>query len=84
MTIRVFRTVGLNDVTGDWPRNFGGGTGGGGFLSPKNLEGGGTGGIDPDSITLVFDRIVTFTDNGDPTSEFATLRRRRIRRQFRT
>jgi len=59
-----------NDVTADWNLNFGGAEGGGGFgsfLSLKSLEGGGTGGIDPSSITLVFNGIVTFVDNGDPT-----------------
>ena len=64
-----------NEVTGDWKLNFAGSTSGGGFgsfLSKKSLEPGGLGGIDPDSITLVFDGTATFVDNGDPTySTFA-------------
>lgn len=54
------------DVTGDWNLNFGGQNSGGGFgsmLSKKNLNAGGTGGIFPNSITLVLDSVVTLTPN---------------------
>lgn len=70
------RDQGGNDVSSDWNLNFGGTTAGGGFgsfISKKNLEGGGTGGIAPDSITFVLDGIAQFASNGAPTnSTFAT------------
>lgn len=54
-----------NDVTADWKLNFGGknAAGFGSFLSRKSLEGGGTGGIDPDSITLILDGVAEFVTN---------------------
>jgi hypothetical protein len=54
-----------NDVTADWKLNFGGknAAGFGSFLSKQSLEGGGTGGIDPDSITLILDSVVEFVPN---------------------
>jgi hypothetical protein len=56
-----------NDVTSDWNLNFGGtnAAGFGSFLSRQNLNGGGTGGIDPGSITLVLDGIAELAPNAN-------------------
>jgi len=56
-----------DNVTSDWKLNFGGtnAAGFGSFLSLQNLEGGGTGGIDPGSITLVLDGIVKLSPNAN-------------------
>lgn len=58
---------GGNDVTSDWNLNFGGmnAAGFGSFLSRQNLDGGGTGGIDPESVTLVLDGIVELEPNSN-------------------
>lgn len=66
-------SIGGTDVTGDWSLNFGGDTGGGGFgelSSSKNLDAGGTSGIDPGILFFVLNGDVDFINNGDPT--FAT------------
>jgi hypothetical protein len=54
-----------NDVTSNWNLNFGGtnAAGFGSFLSRQNLDGGGTGGIDPESVTFVLDRMVELSPN---------------------
>jgi hypothetical protein len=58
-----------SDVTSDWKLNFGGGNSGGGFgtfSSLKNLDSGGTSGIDPDMLYFVFNGAVDFiTNNND-------------------
>ena len=56
-----------NDITSDWNLNFGGtnAAGFGSFLSRQNLDGGGTGGIDPGSITLVLDGIAELAPNAN-------------------
>ena len=57
-----------DNVTANWKLNFGGTNSGGGFgtmLSKKNLNAGGTGGIAPDSITLVLDGLTTLMPNSN-------------------
>lgn len=62
------------NVTSDWKKNYGGATSGGGFgsfTSLKNLDSGGTSGIDS-ILFFVLNGEVEFTDNGAPTySTFA-------------
>ena len=54
-----------DDVTSDWKLNFGGENAAdlGSFLSRQNLDGGGTGGIYPGSITLVLGDLVQLDPN---------------------
>jgi hypothetical protein len=55
------------DVTGDWKLNFGGGQTSdfGTFSSLKNLDSGGTSGIDPELLYFVFDGAVNFMLNSN-------------------